>query len=183
MVTGKAWNSWIPQSKPGTKEDDQLQNKDPWTCEIPESEEEKNNDETKPTANENKVETPRVQRQGYDSKQVATQVGLSKTKPQRDRTKTNQDKDAVRQEDVGAVPDSEFMQALKSLGLHNTNNSVNNIMEDINDIKDDLGKLESWVQSLVDDLNERVKTGFAAHQDMIDEVEDKVENITKTTNN
>ena len=29
LVTGKAWNSWIPRSKPGTKEDDQLQNKDP----------------------------------------------------------------------------------------------------------------------------------------------------------
>ena len=94
--------------------------------------------------------------------------------------KESQDKDEAMREENGAEPDSEFMRALKSLGLHNTNNTINEIKERTEDIKADLHKLEGWVQSLIDDLNERVTGGFSAHQDMIDEVEDKVDEIQRS---
>ena len=88
------------------------------------------------------------------------------------------------QEESGAEPDSEIMRALKSLGLHNTNNNIDEVNKNIDevreDIKADLHKLEGWVLNLIDDLNGRVTEGFSAHQDMIDEVEDKVDEIQRS---
>ncbi len=67
------------------------------------------------------------------------------------------------------------------MGLHKayakiekTNTRMERIANMIEDIAGSFHKLEGWVQSLIDDLNDWVADGFDAQQDISDELEGRV---------
>ena len=73
-------------------------------------------------------------------------------------------------------PISEMGAALRGVlkGMH-----IHTLSSDLKRVHKDLHKIEEWVLDTVNNLEERVTSAFANHQDMIDSVEDRIEEAHK----
>ena len=64
--------------------------------------------------------------------------------------------------------------------LHTMPSKISKMDGEFEAIHGDLRTVEGWVENTISCLEERVATAFVTHQDMIDNVEDRVDEMQKT---
>ena len=72
---------------------------------------------------------------------------------------------------------------LAKMGLHTTTTKLAKMHGDMGELRDDIRTLEGWVQDMVDNLKEWVTSAFTTQQGMIDDVEDKVDELKELQTN